>query len=125
MAPDVVETETTKSMPVHDFRTGDDWTSPQQVTALAAGTFTERYVRAGTNSEASSMLSSSDLIPEQGFEFRGRGWFLAAGYSNYLSFRGSCYEPLDPRVAVRTIWTAVAPGSMLTRTRRQCRISPK
>ncbi|WP_193086396.1 SDR family oxidoreductase [Brevibacterium aurantiacum] len=60
MAPGVVETEMTKSMPVHDFRGEGDWTSPEQVTdlalALASGTldaFTGRYVRAGTDNEES------------------------------------------------------------------------
>jgi 3-oxoacyl-[acyl-carrier protein] reductase len=55
----------TKSMPVHDFRTGDDWTSPEQVTglalALASGTldaFTGRYVRAGADSEESLLAEA-------------------------------------------------------------------
>ena len=60
MAPGVVETSMTKSMPVHDFRGEGDWTSPQQVTdlalALSSGTldaFTGRYVRAGADTEES------------------------------------------------------------------------
>lgn len=60
MAPGVVETEMTKSMPVHDFRGEGDWTTPSQVTdlalALASGSldaFTGRYVRAGADSEES------------------------------------------------------------------------
>ncbi|WP_426937410.1 SDR family NAD(P)-dependent oxidoreductase [Brevibacterium sp. LE-L] len=67
MAPGVVETAMTKSMPVHDFRTGDDWTSPAQVTdlalALASGTldaFTGRYVRAGADTEE-SLLAEAEL----------------------------------------------------------------
>lgn len=66
MAPGVVETAMTKSMPVHDFRTGDDWTSPEQVTdlalALASGTldaFTGRYVRAGKDSEESLLTEAA------------------------------------------------------------------
>lgn len=66
MAPGVVETAMTKSMPVHDFRQGDDWTSPEQVTdlavALASGTldaFTGRYVRAGADTEE-SLLAEAD-----------------------------------------------------------------
>ncbi|AZL09806.1 SDR family oxidoreductase [Brevibacterium aurantiacum] len=66
MAPGVVETTMTKSMPVHDFRQGDDWTSPEKVTdlavALASGTldaFTGRYVRAGADSEE-SLLAEAD-----------------------------------------------------------------
>ena len=66
MAPGVVETAMTKSMPVHDFRQGDDWTSPAQVTdlalALASGTldaFTGRYVRAGADTEE-SLLAEAD-----------------------------------------------------------------
>lgn len=35
VAPGVVETAMTKSMPVHVFRQGDDWTSPEPVTGLA------------------------------------------------------------------------------------------
>jgi 3-oxoacyl-[acyl-carrier protein] reductase len=71
MAPGVVETAMTKSMPVHDFRTGDDWTSPQQVTdlalALASGTldaFTGRYVRAGADSEASLIAEAADGLAD-------------------------------------------------------------
>ncbi|MGO0604810.1 SDR family NAD(P)-dependent oxidoreductase [Brevibacterium linens] len=66
MAPGVVETAMTKSMPVHDFREGDDWTSPEQVTglalALASGTldaFTGRYVRAGKDSEESLIAEAA------------------------------------------------------------------
>jgi len=58
----------TKSMPVHDFRTGDDWTSPEQVTglalALASGTldaFTGRYVRAGADPEESLLAEAAGL----------------------------------------------------------------
>src|SRR5699024_10740770 len=68
MAPGVVETSMTKSMPVHDFRQGDDWTSPEQVTdlalALSSGTldaFTGRYVRAGADSEESLLAEASGL----------------------------------------------------------------
>ena len=68
MAPGVVETAMTKSMPVHDFRTGDDWTSPAQVTglalALASGTldaFTGRYVRAGADTEESLLAEVAGL----------------------------------------------------------------
>ncbi|GAA3833248.1 hypothetical protein KACC15558_11250 [Brevibacterium ammoniilyticum] len=60
MAPGVVETAMTKSMPVHDFRTEGDWTTPEQVTglalALASGSldaFTGRYIRAGADTEES------------------------------------------------------------------------
>ncbi|WP_025779809.1 SDR family NAD(P)-dependent oxidoreductase [Brevibacterium sp. VCM10] len=66
MAPGVVETAMTKSMPVHDFRRGDDWTSTEQVTdlavALASGTldaFTGRYVRAGKDSEESLIAEAA------------------------------------------------------------------
>ncbi|SMX78748.1 SDR family oxidoreductase [Brevibacterium aurantiacum] len=71
MAPGVVETAMTKSMPVHDFREGDDWTSPEQVTglalALASGTldaFTGRYVRAGADSEELLLAEASGGLPE-------------------------------------------------------------
>lgn len=60
MAPVVVETEMTKSMPVHDFRGEGDWTNPELVTdlavALASGTLdvlTGRYLRAGVDTERS------------------------------------------------------------------------
>ncbi|GAA1936432.1 3-ketoacyl-ACP reductase [Brevibacterium antiquum] len=66
MAPGVVETSMTKSMPVHDFRGEDDWTSPQQVTdlalALSSGTldaFTGRYVRAGADTEESLLAEAA------------------------------------------------------------------
>lgn len=66
MAPGVVETAMTKSMPVHDFRGEGDWTSPEQVTdlalALASGTldsYTGRYVRAGKDSEESLLAEAA------------------------------------------------------------------
>ncbi|MBM6588470.1 SDR family oxidoreductase [Brevibacterium sp. RIT 803] len=66
MAPGVVETTMTKSMPVHDFRGEGDWTSPEQVTdlavALASGTldaYTGRYVRAGADSEESLLADKT------------------------------------------------------------------
>ena len=66
MAPGVVETSMTKSMPVHDFRGEGDWTSPQQVTdlalALSSGTldaFTGRYVRAGADTEESLLAEAA------------------------------------------------------------------
>src|SRR5699024_3250271 len=72
MAPGVVETAMTKSMPVHDFRTGDDWTSPDQVTdlalALASGTldaFTGRYVRAGADSAESLLDEAAGGLSEK------------------------------------------------------------
>lgn len=71
MAPGVVETTMTKSMPVHDFRQGDDWTSPAQVTdlalALASGTldaFTGRYVRAGADTEESLLVEAADGLSD-------------------------------------------------------------
>ena len=71
MAPGVVETAMTKSMPVHDFRQGDDWTSPEQVTelavALASGTldaFTGRYVRAGADSEEALLAETAGGLSE-------------------------------------------------------------
>lgn len=55
-------------MPVHDFRQGDDWTSPEQVTnlalALSSGTldaFTGRYLRAGADSEESLLAEAVGL----------------------------------------------------------------
>src|SRR5699024_1847940 len=72
MAPGVVETAMTKSMPVHDFRTGDDWTSPDQVTdlalALASGTldsFTGRYIRAGADSGESLLAEAAAGLSEK------------------------------------------------------------
>lgn len=66
MAPGVVETSMTKSMPVHDHRTTGDWTTPQQVTdlalALASGSldaFTGRYVRAGADTEQSLLAEAA------------------------------------------------------------------
>ncbi|RBP67821.1 short-subunit dehydrogenase [Brevibacterium sanguinis] len=66
MAPGVVETAMTKSMPVHDHRGAGDWTTPSQVTelalALASGeldAFTGRYVRAGADTPE-SLLAEAD-----------------------------------------------------------------
>ncbi|WP_193080979.1 SDR family oxidoreductase [Brevibacterium aurantiacum] len=71
MAPGVVETEMTKSMPVHDFRGEGDWTSPEQVTdlavALASGeldAFTGRYVRAGADTERNLATLDGNLSSE-------------------------------------------------------------
>ncbi|WP_193078336.1 SDR family oxidoreductase [Brevibacterium aurantiacum] len=71
MAPGVVETTMTKSMPVHDFRGEGDWTSPEQVTdlavALASGTldaFTGRYVRAGADSEESLLAGGATELSD-------------------------------------------------------------
>jgi len=71
MAPGVVETSMTKSMPVHDFRQGDDWTSPKQLTdlalALVSGTldaFTGRYVRAGKDSEDSLLAEAASGLAD-------------------------------------------------------------
>ena len=61
VVPGVVKTEMTKPMPVHHFRTEGDWTSPEQVPDLASGTLTGRFVRAGTEFEASSMLSPARI----------------------------------------------------------------
>lgn len=58
-------------MPVHDFRQGDDWTSPAQVTdlalALASGildAFTGRYVRAGADSEESLLAEAANGLSD-------------------------------------------------------------
>ncbi|WP_309130851.1 SDR family oxidoreductase [Brevibacterium sp.] len=66
MAPGVVQTEMTKSMPVHDSRTEADWTSPEQVTdlalALASGEldeFTGRFVRAGADTRESLLVEAA------------------------------------------------------------------
>lgn len=66
MAPGVVETAMTKSMPVHDFRGDGDWTTPEQVSglavALASGTldaFTGRYMRAGADTEESLLAEAT------------------------------------------------------------------
>jgi NAD(P)-dependent dehydrogenase (short-subunit alcohol dehydrogenase family) len=72
MAPGVVETAMTKSMPVHDFRQGDDWTTPADVTdlalALASGTLGTEGMRAGSPEAAvrpCGCLDSDDPTPER------------------------------------------------------------
>lgn len=71
MAPGVVETGMTKSMPVHDHRGEGDWTMPTDVTdlalALASGTldaFTGRYVRAGADSEESLLAEADGVLSD-------------------------------------------------------------
>lgn len=66
MAPGVVETEMTKSMPVHDFRGEGDWTTSEQVTGLALDlasgsldAFTGRYVRAGADTKESLLAEAA------------------------------------------------------------------
>lgn len=68
-APGVVETQMTKSMPVHDFRTEGDYTGPEQTTDFAAAltprtldTFTGRYVRTGADTEEPLIDEVSDGI---------------------------------------------------------------
>lgn len=70
MAPGVVESDMTRSMPMHDHRTGDDWTAPQAVVelalALASGrldAWTGRYVRAGVDTPESLGSAASTLTP--------------------------------------------------------------
>lgn len=66
MAPGVVETEMTKSMPVHDERGDADWTTPAQVSdlavALASGELDEltgRYIRAGADTPQSLLAEAA------------------------------------------------------------------
>lgn len=68
MAPGVVESDMTKSMPMHDHRVGSDWTDPQVVAALAVGlasgrldAWTGRYVRAGIDTPASLEAAAGTL----------------------------------------------------------------
>ncbi|GAA4512767.1 SDR family oxidoreductase [Brevibacterium yomogidense] len=68
MAPGVVESDMTKSMPMHDHRVGSDWTDPQAVAALAVGlasgrldAWTGRYVRAGIDTPASLEAAAGTL----------------------------------------------------------------
>ena len=70
MAPGVVESDMTKSMPMHDHRTGDDWTAPHAVVelalALASGrldAWTGRYVRAGVDTPESLERAAGTLTP--------------------------------------------------------------
>lgn len=68
MAPGVIESDMTRSMPIHDRRTGDDWTSPAAVVdlalALAGGgldAWSGRYVRAGLDTPESLAAAAGDL----------------------------------------------------------------
>ncbi|WP_051298021.1 SDR family oxidoreductase [Brevibacterium album] len=68
MAPGVVESDMTRSMPMHDHRSGDDWTPPAAVVdlalALASGELDEwtgRYVRAGRDTPASLAAAGTSL----------------------------------------------------------------
>ncbi|SMX69509.1 Short-chain dehydrogenase [Brevibacterium sp. Mu109] len=70
MAPGVVASDMTRSMPMHDHRTGDDWTPPQAVVqlalALASGrldAWTGRYVRAGVDTPESLESAADTLTP--------------------------------------------------------------
>lgn len=70
MAPGVVESDMTKSMPMHDHRTGGDWTAPRAVVelalALASGrldAWTGRYVRAGIDTPESLESAAGTLAP--------------------------------------------------------------
>lgn len=60
LAPGVIRSDMTESMPVHDWRTDADWTNPDDVVALALGMasgeldeFSGRFARAGHDTVAS------------------------------------------------------------------------
>lgn len=68
LAPGVVESDMTKSMPMHDHRVGSDWTDPQAVADLALGlasgrldAWTGRYVRAGIDTPSSLEAAAGEL----------------------------------------------------------------
>ncbi|GAA4285033.1 hypothetical protein GCM10022261_25640 [Brevibacterium daeguense] len=70
MSPGVIETDMTRAMPVHDFRTDKDWTNPAEVVALAlalAGgdldAWSGRYVRAGVDT-AESLARAADSLEQ-------------------------------------------------------------
>ncbi|HLS34415.1 MAG TPA: SDR family NAD(P)-dependent oxidoreductase [Brevibacterium sp.] len=70
MAPGVVASDMTRSMPMHDHRTGDDWTDSQAVVdlalALSSGrldAWTGRYVRAGVDTPAALEAAAETLTP--------------------------------------------------------------
>lgn len=74
MSPGVVESDMTRSMPIHDHRTGSDWTDPQDVAeltiALASGdldAWSGRYLRAGLDTPASLAAAAGALRPGDGF----------------------------------------------------------
>lgn len=74
MSPGVVESDMTRSMPMHDHRTGADWTDLQEVAdlavALASGeldAWTGRYVRAGVDTPASLEQRTQSLVTGDGF----------------------------------------------------------
>ena len=68
----------TRSMPMHDHRTGADWTDPQEVADLAVGLasglldgWTGRYVRAGVDTPQSLADAQPALVSgEAGEDFR-------------------------------------------------------
>lgn len=68
LAPGVVRTEMTASMPMHDSRAEDAWTTPVELVDLALGlaggrldAYTGRYVRAGTDTVESLLAEAPDL----------------------------------------------------------------
>ncbi|GAA2102936.1 SDR family oxidoreductase [Brevibacterium salitolerans] len=70
MAPGVIESDMTKSMPMHDHRTAADWTDPADVVELALtlasgelDAWTGRFVRAGRDTPAALREAASGLIP--------------------------------------------------------------
>ena len=70
MSPGVIESDMTRSMPIHDRRTGDDWTSPAALVdlalALAGGwldAWSGRYVRAGVDTPE-SLAAAADGLAE-------------------------------------------------------------
>ena len=79
LAPGVVRTDMTASMRAHDGRT--EWTSPQEVAALAlalaSGRLDEwsgRMVRAGTDTEATLAARAAQGLPEQARTIGLLGW---------------------------------------------------
>lgn len=71
MSPGVVETDMTAAMSAHRHRTGDDWTSPASVVALALAlasgeldAYSGRFVRAGQDAPEALRAAAATLGPD-------------------------------------------------------------
>ncbi|MGO3682235.1 SDR family NAD(P)-dependent oxidoreductase, partial [Brevibacterium aurantiacum] len=94
VAPGVVETAMTKSMPVHVFRQGDDWTSPEPVTGLALSLGPARTL---------------DNAPD-GNEAIEQVWEQTPAVTCHNELDPGTFNATDASVCCASVWKCMAPS---------------
>lgn len=94
VAPGVVETAMTKSMPVHVFRQGDDWTSPEPVTGLALSLGSARTL---------------DNAPD-GNEAIEQVWEQTPAVTCHNELDPGTFNATDASVCCASVWKCMAPS---------------